>query len=463
MSPLTRFQSPQTASSIEEEAIIWGAVPFAPPTGCWGEVYTEEVCCDLRYGFQGNSRCWGEIGFFYNFERCCVTGRAAVTRVRELLRRFASGGSGPHFQEAVDSLARASAIAPSWPDVQFDISVLRARSGLPPREHPQDTCTTEQPLVRLVQGIAVWPHARLGVPHLLCVVYTAARAHKVYAQWETWGRKCDRFVVATDRPWPRRRASRDEYAFRKTLPFELLSLQPRGNAIRGYSELWQRVRTIWLELLGGMKSTLQRVRLPKNNVSVTEKFVKGDFDDWNWTYICGDDTFVLVENLRKELLRQESMNSVHRPLYVGQPLLHTEHGAEGLLFNSGGAGYALNRPAASLLRSAILSDPTCGAGCGEDVMVATCLAKHGVWPSDTKHPDGFARFQPFSVDYFWNVDQRRGLTCCAEDTVSFHDIGPLYMMALWSVLYLCRDAAGTEAALRAAWCRLQPTGTDFIP
>ena len=70
----------------------------------------------------------------------------------------------------------------------------------------------------------------------------------------------------------------------------------------------------------------------------------------------------------------------------------------GQLFNSGGAGYVLNKAALKLLADN-LDNQKCRPHqhvFAEDVNVAHCLAVNGVVPYDTRDANGGERFHPFT-------------------------------------------------------------------
>eukprot|EP00929_Paragymnodinium_shiwhaense_P084442 TRINITY_DN45145_c0_g1_i1.p1 TRINITY_DN45145_c0_g1~~TRINITY_DN45145_c0_g1_i1.p1 ORF type:complete len:329 (+),score=16.73 TRINITY_DN45145_c0_g1_i1:194-1180(+) len=280
--------------------------PARPPAECWGEVFNEELCCDThRYGTEGNRACWGDLKAVYNFQKCCVAGRAVAKKIKDYLHKFAEGDRRRLEPEAVESLRRAFQLAPSWHSVQSDVLLLRAISKqLPFGDH---TCSTSRPLFRLMQRVDIWSGARKQVPGLLCLVYTAGHLHRVHTQWLTWGHACDRFVAVSDRPWPSggKWAVRDHSA---KPPFEVLQLKPHGVAVGGFDKLWHRVRTVWLEVARGVPAVKQWRRQEgywRTNMTIDRRRLHAPLHGWDWAFLCGDDTHVVVENLRKELLRQQ--------------------------------------------------------------------------------------------------------------------------------------------------------------
>ena len=134
----------------------------------------------------------------------------------------------------------------------------------------------------------------------------------------------------------------------------------------------------------------------------------------------------------------------------------------GQLFNSGGAGYTLNRAALNLL-IANLENEKCRPHqrvFAEDVNVAHCLKVNGVVPYDTRDSAGGERYHPFtpanhlgwrppakrkldgsSPDWYENYNQpwglKLGLECCSPQSVAFHYVKPDLMPHLSALLFDC--------------------------
>merc|ERR1712072_1260078 len=102
--------------------------------------------------------------------------------------------------------------------------------------------------------------------------------------------------------------------------------------------------------------------------------------EFEWFIVGGDDLFVIPENLKAYLASDEILSaSDHgkKPMFLGRRF--SAGGQGGQVFNSGGAGYVLNRAALSLLNDH-LRDGVCTPhlhGFFEDVQTAKCLQKHG--------------------------------------------------------------------------------------
>lgn len=131
--------------------------------------------------------------------------------------------------------------------------------------------------------------------------------------------------------------------------------------------IWPKLRDFWLWLTGHPGETQDIVLLTstetrgrKGNAS-RHRDPREKFSAWEWLYISGDDVFVMVEHLGKELLRHEAMESKITPLYLGQPLVlkRAAGGLDVVRFKAGGARYALNRMATVAPRDALLHEHMC--------------------------------------------------------------------------------------------------------
>lgn len=173
---------------------------------------------------------------------------------------------------------------------------------------------------------------------LMCLIYTIEKNHDAAkAVRDTWASRCDGFVVMSTAEDP-------------TLPSALVT----HDGPEEYNNIWQKVRSIW-------------------------KYVHYSYlEEFDWFFIGGDDLFIIPSNLRSYLV---GLNTTG-PQFVGRRFQIPG----GQLFNSGGAGYGLNRAALKLL-VAHLDSAACHPSqrvFAEDVNVAHCLATQGVLPVDTR-------------------------------------------------------------------------------
>jgi hypothetical protein len=166
--------------------------------------------------------------------------------------------------------------------------------------------------------------ARAKRSRILCLIYTVHYPPSyvnpnLKAQAETWGAECDGFIAASN------------YTDHATGSIDLES----------YSNMWQKVRSMWAYVYDHYR------------------------EEYDYFHIGGDDTYVVVENLRAyidgpEVIRLEDgyqdafaskttppwilQKMGPRPLLLGSPFLFRDK-----LIVDGGPGYTLNRAAVVLL------------------------------------------------------------------------------------------------------------------
>ena len=147
------------------------------------------------------------------------------------------------------------------------------------------------------------------------------------------------------------------------------------NHVENYHNMWKKTKNIWNYI-------------SQNYLNVFEWFLLG-----------GDDMYVIIENLHDYLDDLENLVGKDTPMYLGRPLRHTfRH-----IYNNGGAGYLLNRPALKLLiyslrQNLCLSTITHSI---EDVLVGYCLSTMGVNALNTQDEFGRERFhwKPPHIEY----------------------------------------------------------------
>ncbi|CAM9439717.1 unnamed protein product [Chrysoparadoxa australica] len=330
-----------------------------------------------------------------------------------------------------EAAAAAAALVPwdyqtKWDPLRM-IMLAERKSEL--HAPPEGICKARKEKVykdsaQLLQLIEPWEGGEKSVPKILCLVYTYHKNQdNVRAIKETWASRCNGILVFSDED--------DE-----SIPTH--RIKHIGEEV--YHNIWQKNRAIWKHVHHWYK------------------------DDFDWFLISGDDTYFIMENMRKFLQSEEitAASKVSRclgqaPMYLGRRVKWAD--GDGILFNAGSAGYILNRKALGILNDNI-DDARCQAHvitAKEDVQVARCLALGGVLPHDTRDALGRERFHPFTpgkhfsyrIPYFaflgiygwyprYAIDLKEGPDCCAPDSVSFHYITADMMVWLYHQLYSCQ-------------------------
>ncbi|KAF5400418.1 N-acetyllactosaminide 3-alpha-galactosyltransferase [Paragonimus heterotremus] len=149
---------------------------------------------------------------------------------------------------------------------------------------------------------------------------------------------------------------------------------------------------------------------------------------FDYLFKADDDTYVIVENLRK-LLHGLPKN---QSMIIGRrfkPFVQ-----QGYL--SGGAGYVISRMAVDKI--------------AHDVQIGQCAQAVGVTIVDSLDAKGLERFHPFSVFDMFSWDENGpkswlklynyhelsvGQRCCSNYSITFHQIGPSEMFTYDFLLY----------------------------
>jgi glycoprotein-N-acetylgalactosamine 3-beta-galactosyltransferase len=276
---------------------------------------------------------------------------------------------------------------------------------------------------------------------ILCGIYTYGKMHsRMVGVTETWGWRCDGFLAAStatiDDP--------NEPGFPATdLPHE---------GKEEYDNMWQKTR------------------------SILSYMYDHYFDDYDYFYLSGDDTHLIVENLRRYLYETEQAHdAATTPLYMGMKVK-----AGKVVFNGGGAGYVLNRVA--LQRLVVDAFPTClvhARQSSEDRFVGRCFDKISqIRPLDTVDALGRQRFHGMdssfigsfqgNVGYFNKVYRdwgnrygwKTGIDLVSDQSVSFHLLrGATIMRRHHAILYQScpADTVLAKAVQEARTKRTRPS------
>ncbi|KAE9159799.1 hypothetical protein PF005_g31907, partial [Phytophthora fragariae] len=296
-------------------------------------------------------------------------------------------------------------------------------------------------------------------PRILCfaVSYSAQHQTRVRAVAETWGQRCDKLlffsnlsdiiVVGADTPSERR--------------YEVVHL----DIIADHAHLWLRTRA-------ALKYLHTHYR-----------------HDYDWFYKCDDDTYAIIENMKKYLKRPEILQRVNRePMQMGHRFNMPDNAFNSyirnkmlnalwrsrwdrMVYNSGGAGYVINRLYLDKIVDS-LQDWTClpdeaSATMPEDAGVSFCMMWNDVYPWDTRDHRGRERWHaldPGNVfatwsnpnDWYVKYHKRVGglrskFESAAPDSVAFHYITPPLMYHLERSLYLCRSEHDHISAFNEAF------------
>lgn len=278
-----------------------------------------------------------------------------------------------------------------------------------------------RPNGELLDHVHIAPHDPSGPrnPKIFCGIYTMQSKHKdnVQATKETWAKKCTGFVAFSTATDP-------------TIP--ALAIQHEGE--ESYNNMWQKSKSIWMYIAAHY------------------------LDDFDFFVMGGDDMFYLMENLYAYLgsdTIQDLVAQSEYGVYLGRRFTPPKQKT----FNSGGAGYVLDKKALRLLRDNIDTQRCYNhqVGFWEDVNIAHCLlvaSDEKLSPFDTRDEMGRERFHPFSPgqhltfgvptlpkdDWYVKYNPQGLLTgpdCCSSGSVSFHYIGAELMRKLHAYVYNC--------------------------
>ena len=222
--------------------------------------------------------------------------------------------------------------------------------------------------------------ARAKRSSILCLVYSthlppSYENVNLKAQAETWGSECDGFIAASN------------YTNHLVGSIDLVHNGPES-----YSNMWQKVRSIW---------------------AYAHKHYRDDFD---YFHICGDDVYVVMDNLRAYLDGPEVIQLENgymdlfsrgypqwlpemgpRPLLLGTPTLHKK-----FVVISGGPGYTMNRAALDAVNEGMNVFYPYAHDSREDIFLARSI-QNLLSMSDTRDSNGSKRYGE-SADFLFSFD-----------------------------------------------------------
>jgi len=266
------------------------------------------------------------------------------------------------------------------------------------------------------------------LPRILCMVYTyddhgGPHTQSLQAIVDTWGKRCDGFLAASN------------VTDHSVGAINLLHLGPEE-----YGNMWQKIRSMWAYAYDNY------------------------LEDFDYFHICGDDVYLVVDNLRAYLNSPEvqKMKEGHvdifaqkvkkavetadirpRPLLIGMPL-HSHHTGFGTRRHPlGGPGYALNKASLKLLvEQGLPNDLVDNIDPREDIFIGGIMEKLGILTADTRDEYGSWRYGESaefhasirnSLNGFWQPKKMmqkyagknltywdKGVDFLSAQTVSFH-------------------------------------------
>mmetsp|Transcript_25138 Transcript_25138/g.25339 ORF Transcript_25138/g.25339 Transcript_25138/m.25339 type:complete len:691 (+) Transcript_25138:3-2075(+) len=251
-------------------------------------------------------------------------------------------------------------------------------------------------------------------PKIFCGIYTMEKNHgtNVRATIETWGKRCSGFM-----------------AFSTVTNADIPTVFVPHEGPEEYNNMWQKSKSIW-------------------------KYIGSHYlEEFDWFLMGGDDMFYMVENLRDYLSSSEitEQQTLSKGMFIGRRFFPPKQN----VFNSGGAGYILDRKALQILMDNI-DTPKCFPhqhGFWEDVNIASCLrVSANILPYDTRDELKRERFHPFTPgqhlnyrippkhpDWYanYNPELKVGYECCSSQSISFHYCAADTMRRLAAYVYHC--------------------------
>jgi len=175
------------------------------------------------------------------------------------------------------------------------------------------------------------------------------------------------------------------------------------SAVKAISETWGRHCNRVVYYGGSSRTTVSGVKIVGLNVSDTRSNLWGKTKaafhhayknfahEADWFYKADDDTYAVMENMRKLLQPYSPAN----PIYFGSPfkLANT-------LYMSGGAGYVLSKKAVKLLVLGAAKKCLPGDQGTEDYTMGKCLRILNVDAGDSRDLMGRHRFFSLSLEHF---------------------------------------------------------------
>jgi len=153
-------------------------------------------------------------------------------------------------------------------------------------------------------------------PRVMCFTYSYEVKHDyVEAIRKTWGKRCDGYLAISN-------ISLHDQGIVALGPLDEEEAHKEWFQQDSYNRMWTKTQLIF-------------------NLIATSSLL----DDYDFFLLGGDDLYVLVDNLKTFLASERIQAMSDQPLYIGREIWANNF----TRFNSGGAGYVLNRAAALVL------------------------------------------------------------------------------------------------------------------
>lgn len=276
---------------------------------------------------------------------------------------------------------------------------------------------------------------------------------------DTWGRKCDVLIGASDETDP------SLYTY-------------KIESMTGYWGIWDK-----------LMQTLQQIVTPSSSSSSLPVISIKDYD---WILKADDDTYVIMENLQAFLANVTDPTTnynIEEPIVYGRtmawprlkrfqemngwfdkesssqnnkefgPRFYSKLGeSQTLRFSHGGPGYVMNRKYAEILVQAYFnaSGNAIKGEVAEDIANAATMLYHDIRPKSTFDADtGRERMHPESPQTMysnpiWLEKMHHGMKatvtgegekCCSPTSISYHYVADFQMRLLDYQLYHCPPKA----------------------
>lgn len=320
--------------------------------------------------------------------------------------------------------------ATTWQASQLVTNVSYQRCSS--REKPPIGLAKVQDSAKNVELQRASPKRMDGDPILACMMYTFhSNRQKAYDVVQTWARYCDHLFVFSDELF--RFSSNIDPA----LNFTTIEVHAEPWWRLGWSYKWPE--NMWGKLWSMWTWVNKTVCHPPSKSE--KQCVHFDF-----LLVNGDDTYVVMENLRSYLASTEIMESQRngKPLYIGKEKECFDQEEiygicrDRVLF-ADGCGYLVNRVAFDVMLRCdqkLIDIPT---WC-EDVMTSKCLGKFGVPLIDNK-----------TVFFGTLSELGRGATLSAHAAL-FHYVEGITLFSLHSAIYgVQRSETSLRSCTSEAW------------